>query len=997
LALKKKRPAAFGSFVWIPLAVLAVVAAFFLQNSMGTVPTSSKSAETEISEINNSGGVRISECMASNRSALADEKGNYTDWVELYNSSSKDIDLTGWMLTDRMDRGLVFTFPQTTLKSRQFLIVFCSGRYEHTPGYAYHAPFKLSASGDAVILMNPAGTVVESVTTPKMTTNQSYARIGDTGAFALTDEYTPGMHNTSENHQAISGGGGQSDSPVELSEMMAENATYAKTADGMFCDWIEIHNTSGEAVNLSGYGLSDNERNIFKWRFPDVTIEPHGYLLIYCSGESRTDGELHASFKLNGEGETVILTDASGAVVDRTQYELLKTDVSWSKKDGAWTKEQAPSPGAPNDASGAAQAEKTLRNANTTGLFLWEAVSSGHVKNSSKAGVDFVELYNSTDRTIDLSGFGLSDDPTQPRKWQFPQGAKIDAGAFLAIGCNGADKYSVKKQQYRTNFRISFSGQETITLSAPDGALIDRIPMMGQRGGVSFGRVAGRDGFFYFEKQTAGAENSDTYYAALCPDVSFDTLGGIYDEGTQLFVSLSAPSGTIRYTTDCSEPNAASPAYTEPISITGTTILRAATFADGHMPSLVGTQSYLMGTHHTLPVLSVVSDPKFLFDEDIGIYVKGKGTSLTTYNYWRDWERAANAEYFRSGETVFSQGIGMRLQGQYSRQRGQKGFKLIARNAYGKRTIEGKLYPNRDFTVFDSITLRASGQDSDKLRFRDALMTSLSQYTDSKPLYQDVQPVIVYLNGEYWGHYNLRERTNADFVARHMGWEDKNKIDFVKANRNTLQGSDDSYRELTAWVKKNGADTDAKIEHIDSIIDIDNYLDYVAVQMFTGNTDLLNVKRYRSTQGDNRWRWILFDMDTSFVYDDTNSYRRWLNETGAGSGNKYDNTIFRALMKNGAVREKFFRKLNRYMSTDWTADKINARVDEWVEVLMPEMPQQFEKWGGSMKKWKAQIDLFKKRVSIRHALFLGHISGKTGMGKEAMREYFAELMELLGI
>ncbi len=136
-------------------------------------------------------------------------------------------------------------------------------------------------------------------------------------------------------------------------------------------------------------------------------------------------------------------------------------------------------------------------------------------------------------------------------------------------------------------------------------------------------------------------------------------------------------------------------------------------------------------------------------------------------------------------------------------------------------------------------------------------------------------------------------------------------------------------------------------------------------------------------------------MDTSFVYDDTNSYRRWLNETGAGSGNKYDNTIIRALMKNDAVREKFFRKLNRYMSTDWTPDAINARVDEWVEVLIPEMPQQFEKWGGSMKKWKGQIDLFKKRVAIRPQLFLGHISGKTGMGKEAMRRYFAELMELL--
>ena len=221
---------------------------------------------------------------------------------------------------------------------------------------------------------------------------------------------------------------------------------------------------------------------------------------------------------------------------------------------------------------------------------------------------------------------------------------------------------------------------------------------------------------------------------------------------------------------------------------------------------------------------------------------------------------------------------------------------MIARSKYGDNRFDASIFSKRDYTEYQSFLLRSSGQDTNKTRMRDSTLSALAEGTSV--LYQETELCVVYLDGTYWGHYNIRERINTASICQFEGWEgDEDNIDLVKANTNVMQGSNDTFAKLVEWVQKNDTNTDEAYQVIGSIIDIQNYIEYMAIQMYTGNTDTLNVKRYRNSNADGKWRWVLFDLDWAF-HEDTNSVRRWLAPGGMGNGLRTDNTLFIACMKN---------------------------------------------------------------------------------------------------
>ena len=188
---------------------------------------------------------------------------------------------------------------------------------------------------------------------------------------------------------------------------------------------------------------------------------------------------------------------------------------------------------------------------------------------------------------------------------------------------------------------------------------------------------------------------------------------------------------------------------------------------------------------------------------------------------------------------------------------------------------------------------------------RDSIITSFAADLDEgHVMYQDTALCVVYLNGEYWGCYNMRERVNTISIAQWEGWtSDPENIDLVKANTNVMQGSNETYEELRDWVEANGIDTDEKLAYVAERIDIKNYLDYVILQIYFANTDLLNVKKYRSAEEDGLWRWVLFDTDGGMVYIDQNSVGRMLNPAGAGRDNlTYKQDPARAAEKRKGAR-----------------------------------------------------------------------------------------------
>ena len=346
----RRLPYDFGRLVGIAIALIAIgVAAqliwpngFSVGQNNGAVTASSA-----VSEIHGSGPIRINELMSSNDSTTVDDNGLTADWIEVANVSGKAVNLAGYSLGKNEHSANVFTFPNHTLQPGECAIVYADSTLQQEAGKVYHAPFRLSSQGGTLMLFNVSGTAVDSVNFPAMTADMAYVRQDET-TWSVSSMATPGLSNSAESYTALHQA--RTDAGVEITEVVSSNTKYAPDVNGGFYDYFELHNTTGAAIDLGGWFASDTVGQPTKWRIPEgFVLQPGEYRIIYASGLDRADAsDPHANFGLSSEGESVLLADATGQVVDRVDFDLMKSDTAWSKTvDGTWSM-ATPTPGAAN-------------------------------------------------------------------------------------------------------------------------------------------------------------------------------------------------------------------------------------------------------------------------------------------------------------------------------------------------------------------------------------------------------------------------------------------------------------------------------------------------------------------------------------------------------------------------------------------------------------------------------------------------------------------------
>lgn len=359
------RPAASGKRVrfnlppdlWKILAggLVVVVLAYFLQVicpngfPLKVKKIGNGSIVQAISEIYSSGPIRLNEVMSGNRSALNSEDGSFEDWVEVMNIGESAVDISGYSLAKAAKASHAFRFPEgTVLGAGESVIVFADSKLRSETGSELHAPFRVSSTGDTMMLFNAGGTAIDTINIPPLTKDTSYVRVS-TSEWTATDHPTPGMSNTEESYKALHECA--EDSPVIVTELMASNESAVTDENGQYCDYIELYNRSSETVDLSGWYLSDDWSQPRKWRFPQAQIAPGAYLVVFASGMDKTDdpAHLHTSFKLSSEGEQVVLSGSNGRLMDVVDYDLLRKDQAWALQgDGTWAVPAAPTPGSAN-------------------------------------------------------------------------------------------------------------------------------------------------------------------------------------------------------------------------------------------------------------------------------------------------------------------------------------------------------------------------------------------------------------------------------------------------------------------------------------------------------------------------------------------------------------------------------------------------------------------------------------------------------------------------
>lgn len=337
-----KLPRGFVPLVGV--CTLILVAGLLLQALMpnGFVLTGQKDkaerpVAAQVSEIHGDGPIRLNEIMSANGGVLVDDNGQTPDWVEVANISSRPVNLQGYVLAKNAKAGNVFVFPDMVLEAGQCVVVYADSTLQEDGSGELHAPFRLSSGGDVLMLFNDADVAVDTVNIPALSENMAYVRV-DRDHWTISEQPTPGMLNTEENYRTLTSV--VQSSPIQLAEIVASNTKLRADESGVFHDYVMLRNTSGDAVDISGWYLSDTPRLPRLWKFPQgVVIPGGGTLVVYCSGLNRVEdpNHLHTSFRLSSEGETVTLSNAQGQPVDSATYDLLHTDEAYMRgPDGSW-------------------------------------------------------------------------------------------------------------------------------------------------------------------------------------------------------------------------------------------------------------------------------------------------------------------------------------------------------------------------------------------------------------------------------------------------------------------------------------------------------------------------------------------------------------------------------------------------------------------------------------------------------------------------------------
>ena len=361
-----------------------------------------------------------------------------------------------------------------------------------------------------------------------------------------------------------------------------------------------------------------------------------------------------------------------------------------------------------------------------------------------------------------------------------------------------------------------------------------------------------------------------------------------------------------------------------------------------------------------LPVISLTTTSSNLWDSISGIYVLGPNFEPEEpyygANFHQDWERPVHVElYWTDGEKRLDQDAGMKIAGAWSRSNQQKSFALHARNAYGKKYFEAKLFDELDIKRFKSFVLRDSGNDAQSTFFRDAMITHLVAKNNID--IQAYQPAVVYLNGEYWGILNMREKLNEYYVESHYPHVEHDKVDILAGKGDGVTASEGDLTDYTAmmdFITSHDLTDNANYQQVAAQIDIDEYIEYLVSEIYGGNDDWPhnNVKMWKSKKNGGRWRWMLYDTDQSYnIWDrdvDKVTYdklAKCLSEKGK-NGDTWSNVLLRNLVKNTTFRNEFANRFADRMNQEFLPNNISHLIDSLFNNIKVEMEFHSYFWGG---------------------------------------------------
>ena len=480
----------------------------------------------------------------------------------------------------------------------------------------------------------------------------------------------------------------------------------------------------------------------------------------------------------------------------------------------------------------------------------------------------WIEIYNSSSTEIDLRNVYFSDEEANPMKYRISQNRVIKAYEYGIVWLNDEIKNTTTGYTLDTDMDGGF-----LSIADKKGSIYDSMNYDPQFTNVSYGRAVNGDinsPLVYFLDETFSTSNEGARTGTeMVKTPKFSVASGFYNEAVNISITCATKGAEIYYTLDNSEPTTESSLYEGTIELTASSSIRARAFKDGLFDGLIATNTYMINERkpESLPVVFINTTEENLYDDMLGINCVGtNGVILAgsnpSANYNRDWTRWANFELIdENRELHINQPFGLAISGNASRGFDQKSFKIKGRERYGKKRFDYDLFPSRDGLRYKSFILRSGGQPYNSVQLiHDSFMQSLADVT---PLdYQASTPTVVYLNGKYWGIYNLRERKNRDFVYSHYGYAETD-IDMIEYAWRAIAGTGSKTRwdAFDSFVMNNDMSIQENYEKVVEQMDIENYLYYMSIQLLIKNNDWPNNNQQIFAPQNGKWKWILQDLD----------------------------------------------------------------------------------------------------------------------------------------
>ena len=507
-------------------------------------------------------------------------------------------------------------------------------------------------------------------------------------------------------------------------------------------------------------------------------------------------------------------------------------------------------------------------------------------------------------------------------------------------------------------------------------------------------------------------------WAALLPQmllaqgdlVTFSKNGGFYEEPFLLSIQCEGDFH-IRYTTNGSTPTARSLLYEMPLlldeslysksdiysiqtaidelfyapeSVQHCITLRAAAFDNqGQRVSPVVTQSYFIRTlgcdTHDLPVMAIASDSLDLFGYETGILVPGVNFNpedeYWTGNYYesgREWERQVNVEYYEPlDSTCVNQQAGLRTHGGTARRGLQKGLKLYAREDYGSKRFKHKFFDEIPNQSFKHLVLKPFVDQWFVTGIQDFVTNRMASELEVESLAS--RPMVLFLNGEYWGIYYLREKPDSHYLEDHFNHPD-NEFNLIGNWYGEVEdGNNTNFVAMMQWLQDVDMTDSLNYETISSLIDVNSFIDYYCLELFIANNDwpANNMRCWQWRDG--QWRWIFFDGDDALRKMDFDVFYNATTTDNLGWPTDARSTmLFRKLLENVKFEERFLSRLEQLLSSQFDYDVTRKLFDEAANQVRAEIPQQAARFDrpNHLTLWESEIssidDFLSHRVENMH-------------------------------